>query len=549
MPRSRLRSCCSTLLAIAIPIAVAVAPRTQQPPPEPPRGERPPGGDDFQPGFGPPGPPGMAAEKRQLVARFDRDGDGRLNREERSAARAAPATERRARRGPGRPGGFGTDVEPPSPGPAVQPADVSSHAEAPLYEPMVLRTLFLQFEAEDWEAELAAFYGTDVDVPADLTVDGRRYPGVGVHFRGASSYFAVGAGSKRSLNLSLDFLDGKQRLYGHRTLNLLNAHEDPSFLRTVLFLHIARQYIPAPKANFVRVVINGESWGVYVSAQQFNRDLLAENFADAKGTRWKVKGSPRGAGGLDYIGEDVAAYKARYSMLGDDDPAAWQALITLCRTLSEADLDQLEAALTPMLDLDSVLWFLALDVALINNDGYWIRASDYSLFRDRKGVFHLLPHDANETLQAAGGPGGPRMRGPGERGPRGGRGGRSGGVRGGGVELDPLVGMDEPRKPLRSRLLAVPSLRTRYLDHVRVLAEQWLDWNRLGPLVEQYHRLLAPEIAADTRKLTSTAAFEAAVTATPAAGADSGGVLPLRAFADQRRRFLLTHPAIQDQAK
>jgi hypothetical protein len=303
--------------------AISGAPRTQQPPPEPPRGERPAEGGDFRPGFG---PPGMPSEKRLLVARFDGDGDGRLNREERRAARAARANERRPRRGPGggggpgRPGGFGRDAEPPRPGPAVQPADVTSYPDAALYEPMVLRTLFLQFEAEDWETELADFYGTDVDVPAGLTVDGRDYPGVGVHFRGASSYFAVGAGSKRSLNLSLDFTDGTQRLYGHRTLNLLNAHEDPSFLRTALFLHIARQYIPAPKANFVRVVINGESWGVYVNAQQFDRDLLAENFADPKGTLWKVKGSPRGAGGLDYVGEDVAAYEARYTMLGADDP-------------------------------------------------------------------------------------------------------------------------------------------------------------------------------------------------------------------------------------
>ena len=27
-----------------------------------------------------------------------------------------------------------------------------------------------------------------------------------------------------------------------------------------------------------------------------------------------------------------------------------------------------------MLDIDGVLWFLAIDNALINNDGYWTRA-------------------------------------------------------------------------------------------------------------------------------------------------------------------------------
>ena len=64
-------------------------------------------------------------------------------------------------------------------------------------------------------------------------------------------------GHKRSLNLSLDWGHDEQNFGGYRTFNLLNAHEDPTFLRTVLYQHIAREYIPAPKANFVRVVING----------------------------------------------------------------------------------------------------------------------------------------------------------------------------------------------------------------------------------------------------------------------------------------------------
>jgi hypothetical protein len=33
-------------------------------------------------------------------------------------------------------------------------------------------------------------------------------------------------------------------------------------MRTVLFSHIARDYIAMPKACFVHLVINGESWGL-----------------------------------------------------------------------------------------------------------------------------------------------------------------------------------------------------------------------------------------------------------------------------------------------
>jgi len=92
-----------------------------------------------------------------------------------------------------------------------------------------------------------------------------------VHMRGMSSFMGVSEGRKRSLNVSLDFVHKDQNIAGFRTLNLLNSHEDPSFLRSVLSYQIDREYIPAPKANFARVVINGESWGIYVNAQQFNK--------------------------------------------------------------------------------------------------------------------------------------------------------------------------------------------------------------------------------------------------------------------------------------
>ncbi len=571
------------------------------------------------PGFGGPGgrgPGGPMGGERKIVAQFDKDADGRLNKEERTAAREFLKTNRGGG-GPGgggfgpfggppgggppgggpggRPGGFGGGNEPAKPGPLLSPKDVKPVADASLYEPTVLRTLFLEFEDSEWEAELADFNNTDVEVPCTVTVDGVKYPNVGVHFRGMSSFMMVPAGSKRSLNLSFDFVDEKQKLRGYKTLNLLNAHEDPTFLHTVLYSHIARKYIPAPKANFVKLAINGESWGVYSSAQQFNKDFLAENYPSAKGARWKVSGSPMGRGGLEYIGDNIEDYKRTFSLKTNDSEKDWKALVKFCKTLNETPLDQLEEALAPMLDIDEALWFLALDNALINCDGYWIRASDYAIFRDDKGVFHIIPHDMNEAFQPAMGPGmggpgggmfggGPGGRGPGGsrpgegrpgegrppgegapgadrpgegvRPPREGRPGEGrpreggpggGGPRGGNVELDPLVGLTDKSKPLRSRLLAVPSLKEKYLAHVKQIAEKSLDWSTLGPVVAQYEKLIDKEIEADTKKLTSYAAFQQTVSGTAAPAAEQRGRphMGLKQFADQRRAFLLNHPEIK----
>ncbi len=585
-------------------------------------------------GRGGPGGSGGPGRERKIVDQFDKDKDGRLDKTERTAAREFLKQDRpRGRggfagfgglggrpdgpgedrpggpgfggppRGPGgRPGGPGREHEAAKPGAKISPKDVKPVENASFYDPNVLRTVFLQFDDEDWEAELADFNNTDVEVPATVTVDGQSYSNVGVHFRGMSSFMMVPAGSKRSLNLSFDFVDSKQRLYGYKTLNLLNAHEDPTFLHSVLYSEIARKYIPAPKANFVKVAINGENWGVYVNAQQFNKDFLGENYPSTKGTRWKVQGSPMGRGGLEYLGDDVEQYKSRYQLKTDDGDKVWQALIKLCKTLNTAPLDQLEAELAPMLDIDETLWFLALDNALINGDGYWVRASDYAIFRDEKGVFHMVPHDMNEAFQPpmgpggpggfafGGGPGGRDAERPGDepRGPdrprgfgRGGFGPRDGGPRnegapgrdargagpgagrsnagrpgagrpgagraGGGVELDPLIGLNDSTKPLRSRLLAVPTLKTKYLKHVRTIAEDSLDWNKLGPVVAKYEKLISKELAADTKKLTSFAAFEQTVSSSGTPKAEGRRPqLSLKQFADQRRAYLLNYPEIKN---
>jgi hypothetical protein len=204
----------------------------------------------------------------------------------------------------------------------------------------------------------------------------------------------------------------------------------------------------------------------------------------------------------------------------------------------------LEKALAPLLDIDGALKFLALENVLINNDGYWIRKSDYDIYEDEKGRFHLIPSDANETFSRPGGPGfgGPGGRGRGGFGPgSAGPGGGGNAIRVDGVKLDPLVAATDANKPLISKLLAVPSLRTRYLGYVRDIAEKWLDWNKLGPIAEQYHTLIAMDVKADTRKLDSTEDFEKSRTEDiqGRGGFGGRGSISLKNFADQRRAFLL----------
>jgi hypothetical protein len=449
-----------------------------------------------------------SGQNREVVAAFDTDKDGRLNATERQAARQALENT-----GVGFAGGRGRGNRPPAtPGVKLSPSDVQQFPNAPLYDEGTLRTFFLQFDTPGWEAEMVVFNNTDVDVPATVTVDGRVYRDVGVHFRGNSS-FGVGDGYKRSLNLAFDYANKDQAVGGYHTLNFLNANTDPTLMRTVLSMHIARAFVPAPRANFVRVVINGENWGIYANAQQFNKDFLNDHYKTTKGTRWKVPqgGGPANIGAFGYAGDDPSRYRSVFQIKTKDEPEAWAALIDLAKTLQETPPERLEAALATRLDVEGYLRFLALDNVMVSADAFFSRVSDYELYRDPGGRFHFVFHDANEMFSTGGG----------------GRGGF-----GGGAELSPLVAANDPNKPIISKVLAVPALRARYLALVREIAEKSIDWKTVGPLVKQYRDLIGADVARDTRKLSSTDEFLRTT-------ADEGGPGTLRTFFEQRREFLL----------
>ncbi|MHC4078082.1 MAG: hypothetical protein ACYST0_06535, partial [Planctomycetota bacterium] len=150
-------------------------------------------------------------QRTRLVERFDADKNGWLDSKERAAARKWVRENLRRR------GGFfgrrGRDSAQDAAEDTAQqaraervilPMQVPHYPEKKLYDPKVLRTIFLSFPQKDWREELADFYRTDVDVPAVMVIDGKKYPDVGVRYRGTSSYLLVPATSKKPLNISVD---------------------------------------------------------------------------------------------------------------------------------------------------------------------------------------------------------------------------------------------------------------------------------------------------------------------------------------------------------
>ena len=491
-------------------------------------------------------------QRIELIPKFDKDGDGILDKAERSEALEYVKEQRRGEDGgdrsqrggrPPRPDGD-RGGRPPSRGdrggrpdprggggrPAPEPRDFSKAerlspssgepSEKGLYHEGTLRTLFIMTKDDEWKEEMEVFYRTDVAVPADLIVDGKQYKDVGLKYRGNSSYFSVSPDLKRSINLYLDHKHGDQRLFGYKTLNLLNSNSDPTFMREVIYSHVARDYIPAFKGNFIKVVINGESWGIYSHIQQYNKDFLEDNFGTRGGVRWKIGAGGGGRGNLGYPGErkeDYGGYQLRTT--GADD--AWKKLAEFTKLLNETPPEKLAEALNERLDIDSALWSLALE-CVFQDEGYFTRGSDYNLYLDPGGRFHVLQHDGNEVMNIPGGPGMPS----GLSGPK----------------LEPFYNADNPDRPLMFKLFQVPELKARYRHHLKTITKEWIAWDKISPLVEGYASLISDEVKKDVRKHSSFEAFEKGLLKTSSDGRRTK--LGLKPFTEGRREFLLNHPEV-----
>ncbi len=461
--------------------------------------------------------------QQRLVEKFDEDKNGRVEGPERVAALKWIVAEREKnpprRRGSGQ--GDDSDIEPQQ----IGKSDVENFPNRDLYDVDVIRTIFLDFPQSNWADEMALLWRTEISTPATLTMDGKQYPDVGIRFRGSSSFFTVLNRKKKSFAISIDWANQRQRLSGYKSLNLLSGHADPTFMRSVLFSHIAGQYVPTPKTCWVQLVINGESWGLYINDQQINKDFTADAFGARKGTRWKIRPNFKGEAALAYQGPNIEDYTGKYSIgFSDSEPKAWKRLIELCDTLSNSPSEELQQKLPPLLDVDHALWFLALDNVLMDGDGYHYRGSDYALYLHPDGRFYPLFRDNNESFSYGGGPGGFGRRDPFERGK-------------GSLKLDPLVHVDEQRAALCHALLSVPKWRSQYLENCRTIARDWLDWTKTGALVANWQQRIEPLIKADDKALYGYDAF--------LTGLDQGTERKpgLKKFCDERRAFLAEYKA------
>lgn len=346
------------------------------------------------------------------------------------------------------------------------------------YEPDTIRDIRLTFTQTSWWQTLLANYASDTNLAATMVVDNRSYANVGVRFRGNTSYFTLPPGAeKKSFNIETDWLVPGQDLYGYTNLNLNNGFHDPTFLREFLTYWIMRRHGVAPKCNFVRLWLNNVYWGVYINVEQPNKDMMKEWFRSNDGNRYRCfptsGGFNNGRCAYTWLGAVVANYLSAYQAKQGDGTD----LMHLCDVLNNTPTAQLQAALPAVLGVDAFYRYAAVMNATTNIDSYLESGKDHFLYIDEvHGDGTTFPFDCNEAM--AGSP-----------------------------TLDPWYMTTNTYRPAFTRTLQFQDWRQRYKAHLRSVVDESMNPTYLNPIINHFHGLIAADVAADTKKLYTTAQF------------------------------------------
>lgn len=388
-------------------------------------------------------------------------------------------------------------------------------AESGFYDKTSIKDVYLTFAQSNYWNLLASNYNSETNLEATMVYDGVTYPQVGARFRGNTSYMMTGNSQKKSFAIEMDYINEDQTLLGYKNLKFNNAHEDPTFMREVLYYRMAARHTPVARSNYIHLYINNQDWGIYPNIQSIDKTFLEEWFLSNDGARFRATVEETGPGpgnwgdgtaGMNYLSANASSYQQYYTLKSNDvveDP--WQALIDACYQLSVASAADLES-LKAKIDVDKVLWHLACENIFADDDSYIMKGKmDYMIyFEPETGRTTSLEYDGNTTFVSNAATSN---------------------------NWGPFKNATNAKYPLLYKLLGIPELRQRYLAHYRTILNETFTTSNATALVNELHNQIGSLVAADPKKLYSTAQY-------------TNGYPGLITFVTNRRNFLLSNSEV-----
>jgi hypothetical protein len=394
-----------------------------------------------------------------------------------------------------------------------------------LYDKKTIGEIRVTLPSKNWSDALDSLrvYGPGM-LTGSVTIDGQKYEGVGVRFRGDKSYQL---GLKRNpFAIKLNLANKEQNHQGYYSLKLSSSLRDPSMVREMLFHEIAAKYTPSSQTCYTKLYVNDEYIGVFVNLESIDKQFLEAHYGSTKGAFFRAgidykqevaaNCNKNIFGSLEYE-ESVDCYKGNFEMLSTE---GWNELQEMTRILNNDP-----AKIERVLDVDRALWMLALNNVMVNLSSYsGNHSTNYYLYKDPSGRFQTVPWDFNLAFGSYKNTG-----------------------NGSDLELkelqnlDPLLHADNALKPLVSQLLKDPLFKKIYLAHIRQIVEENFTNGWYEKRAQELQGMIVVPFNDDKYKAYSLEDLQHSLRETIGKKSKIPGIVELMA---KRARYLKLHPEL-----
>lgn len=228
-----------------------------------------------------------------------------------------------------------------------------------------------------------------VYVPATVTLGGVAYTNVAVRLKGAAGSFRPVDDQPAWTVSFAKFVEGR-RWQGLRRIHLNNSVQDDTYLNEYLAGVMFREAgVPATRVAWAKVEVDGRDLGLYVLKEAFEKEFLAQHFAQTGGRLYD-------GGFCQEINEDLELD------LGPE-PTDRSDLRRVFAAAREPDLARRWQRLSTVLDADRFVSYAALSVFFADWDGYLLNRNNYRIYfnpADQRAVF--IPHGTDQLFQRQG---------------------------------------------------------------------------------------------------------------------------------------------------
>lgn len=220
---------------------------------------------------------------------------------------------------------------------------------------------------------------------------------VGFRLRGNTSRVSA----KKSFKISMNSFEKGRDLLGYEKLNLNGEHNDPSIIRSSLCWSMMQKLgIPAPRAGYAELYINGEYKGLYANIEHIDEEFAELRFDNKKGNLFKCLYPAN----LSFRGDDPNLYKTEsngrrmYELTTNEELDDYSGLANFIKVLNTPSLSY-TTKLDAVFDVHSYLKALAIEALSGHWDNYGMNQNNYYLYENPEdGKFYYIPFDMDNTL-------------------------------------------------------------------------------------------------------------------------------------------------------